>query len=209
MRPLELSVANDVAVLSLNSSCALIGGAETEWAQLAAFGQLADRLTVPWVRVFDGSSAGETDLSLAWTALDRWRKLRRRFKWKTALLVETHGILANAEAIMRFLGGAPDVGLLWDSHYTWLCGEDPVTTWQAIGARVERIHVKDSLRCHDAPGGCEYVLPGTGEFPMNRLGPILEREFSGAVTLEWEKLWHPEIPSLEAALASARARGWW
>jgi hypothetical protein len=34
-------------------------------------------------------------------------------------------------------------------------------------------------------------------------------EFSGPVSLEWERMWHPYLPPLDEALAVAAARGWW
>jgi hypothetical protein len=53
------------------------------------------------------------------------------------------------------------------------------------------------------------VLPGNGEFPMSSLQRILAAEFSGAVSLEWEKLWHPYLPPLDDALRSAGKAAWW
>jgi hypothetical protein len=33
--------------------------------------------------------------------------------------------------------------------------------------------------------------------------------FSGPVSLEWERMWHPYLPPLDEALTVAAARGWW
>lgn len=207
---LEFSVRCGVKLLALNSSFPLVGGDAVGWDELMTFTARAEKLGVPWVRVFDGGDAvGETELCAAWKRIRQWQERRARFGWKTNLLVETHGALKGASSIRRFLAGAPGVGLLWDSHYTWLNGEDPVTTWRAIGRHVAHIHVKDSVADRGAAHGHRYVLPGMGDFPMARLQPWLAREFSGAVSLEWERLWHPELPALEAALESARTRHWW
>ena len=55
-----------------------------------------------------------------------------------------------------------------------------------------------------------YVLPGTGEMPTGEVLTLLRRDaFRGAVSLEWEKMWHPYLPDLSAALAAARELGWW
>jgi hypothetical protein len=52
-------------------------------------------------------------------------------------------------------------------------------------------------------------LPGEGEFPMASLRAILQAEFYGTVSLEWEKLWHPYLPPLENALTAASEHRWW
>jgi hypothetical protein len=44
---------------------------------------------------------------------------------------------------------------------------------------------------------------------MAALRAALGGSFSGAVSLEWERQWHPELPPLEDALRSAFDRSWW
>ena len=54
-----------------------------------------------------------------------------------------------------------------------------------------------------------YVLPGDGEFPVAPLMEQLRKDYADVVSLEWEKFWHPYLPSLEDALATAGERAWW
>ena len=71
------------------------------------------------------------------------------------------------------------------------------------------IHVKDSFASEEAREGYTYVLPGTGEFPMGPLRKALAAEFPGPVSLEWEKLWIPELAPLDDALDAASRNNWW
>jgi sugar phosphate isomerase/epimerase len=61
-----------------------------------------------------------------------------------------------------------------------------------------------------APGApTAYVLPGTGVFPMAALRAALAGGYSGPLSLEWERQWHPELPPLDLALRAAAERAWW
>jgi len=51
-----------------------------------------------------------------------------------------------------------------------------------------------------------YVLPGAGEFPMRALCTALSG-YDGVLSLEWERLWHPDLPPMDEALRAAG--GWW
>lgn len=45
---------------------------------------------------------------------------------------------------------------------------------------------------------------GAGEVPLEEQGELLQ-DFSGWISLEWEKAWHPQIEPLEQALPTAAA----
>jgi sugar phosphate isomerase/epimerase len=83
-------------------------------------------------------------------------------------------------------------------------------TWPAIRDLVVHVHVKDSIAVPSAKHPWTYVLPGAGRFPI---APLLEAlradEFAGSVSLEWERMWHPYLPSLDEALTAATKNRWW
>ena len=81
--------------------------------------------------------------------------------------------------------------------------------WRAIQSHVVHIHVKDSVAGTASGAPFEYVLPGTGEFPMAALRSVLAGRYNGLLSLEWEKQWHPELPSIEEALRTAASTSWW
>jgi sugar phosphate isomerase/epimerase len=139
-----------------------------------------------------------------------WRELRAARGWQTEIMIETHDALAQPAALRAFLAAAPEASILWDAHHTWKkSGEDPVTTWRAIRAHVVHVHLKDSVAVPGPRHPYTYVRPGEGGFPMAPLLAELRAGFAGAVSLEWEKLWHPTLPSLDEALRTAALRGWW
>ncbi len=200
-----------VRVVALNASMHLADATAAERDQLAAFGPWAEALGVRWLRVFDGRNADTTGLTAARETLRWWRELRAARGWTCDVMIETHDSLFTAAAIGRFLAAAPGRAILWDAHHTWRKGgADPVATWRAIRASVVHVHVKDSIAVPSARHPFTYTLPGDGEFPIAAvLGALRADGFAGPVSLEWEKLWHPYLRSLDEALRVAGERAWW
>ncbi|WP_198529923.1 sugar phosphate isomerase/epimerase family protein [Geminisphaera colitermitum] len=205
--------ANPVSICSLDTSLFLIGNIAADRDAFLRYLPWAEALGVPRLRVFDGGTdLNDAELGQALDTLSWWNDLRRANRWRADVMIETHDALTRTPAILRFLARAPSgTGLLWDTHHTWrLGGEETAATWQAIRSRVVHIHVKDSISRPSYYGAHTYVPPGQGEFAMNTLRALLARDaYAGAVSLEWERHWHPELVPLEEALASAATREWW
>lgn len=201
-----------VKIAALDTSYKLTGATAGDREAFLAYVPWAEALGVRWLRVFDGGRPGnEADLAAMAETVQWWRETRRARGWKADILVETHDALFTAGAINGFVARAPGTAMLWDSHHTWKKGgEDPVATWRAVRDRVVHVHVKDSISVPSAKHPFTYVLPGDGEFPIAPLLAALRADaFGGLVSLEWERLWHPYLPPLDEALATARARAWW
>lgn len=200
-------------VVALDTSWRLIDGAPADRSKLLELLPWAEALGARWLRVFDGGTAlDDAALSHAAETLTWWQAIRRERGLNVDLMIETHDVLLDAGKIDRFVAAMPRGGarLLWDAHHTWQKGgEDPLKTWRAIKPHVVHVHVKDSVSTPSQRHPHTYVLPGTGEFPMTPLRETLAAEFSGALSLEWERLWHPYLPSLGEALRSATERHWW
>jgi sugar phosphate isomerase/epimerase len=198
-----------VKVVALDTSFRLCGAQPGDWDALLAFVPWAEALGVRWLRVFDGGGPGQPQ-DEALSTLARWRAHRAATGGAADLMIETHDSLFTAEAINAFVARAGGAAILWDSHHTWKKGaEDPLVTWRAIRSHVVHVHVKDSVARPSARHPFTYVLPGDGEFPIAPLRAVLDREFAGAVSLEWERQWHPYLPPLDDALRVARERAWW
>ncbi|MES2695881.1 MAG: sugar phosphate isomerase/epimerase [Verrucomicrobiota bacterium] len=201
-----------VRVVALNASLKLVGATEADKAQLVGLAPWAEAMGVRWLRVFDGGKTMDAaEIAQARATLDWWQGMRKQHGWRCEVMIETHDSLFTAEALQRFLSALPEATVLWDAHHTWRKGgEDPLLTWLAVRGRVAHVHVKDSVPVPSARHPFTYVLPGDGGFPVGPLLATLDREgFSGPVSLEWEKLWHPYLPSLGEALRVARDRSWW
>jgi sugar phosphate isomerase/epimerase len=90
----------------------------------------------------------------------------------------------------------PAVGILWDIHHPVRFEGEPIAqTWEQIGPWVWHTHVKDS---RPGEGGHVHTMLGEGDIPVRE---ALERlhggGYTGYVSLEWEKRWHPEIDDPE------------
>ncbi|HEY8995893.1 MAG TPA: sugar phosphate isomerase/epimerase [Lacunisphaera sp.] len=200
-----------VSIVSLDTSLRLATNSAEERAEFLQFLPWAEACGIPWLRVFDGGKAADaaTHQAMAETVA-WWRAERKAHGWQADIMVETHDVLFTASTIRQFLAHAPDTAILWDAHHTWRKGgEDPLATWQAIKPHIVHIHVKDSISQPSAKHPVTYVRPGEGEFPMAPLRAILAAGFTGAISLEWEKLWHPYLAPLDEALTVAEKHQWW
>jgi sugar phosphate isomerase/epimerase len=210
-----LATRSPIRIVALDTSLRLIGNTPADRDAFLQFIPWAEAAGIPRLRVFDGGpKSGPTDEHLA-QALDTlawWQALRRDKGWRTDIMIETHDALTTTPAIIRLLAAAPaGTGILWDTHHTWrIGGENPVDTWQAIHASVVHIHVKDSVSIPSERTPYTYIPPGQGEFPMPAvLDALLRDAYTGPVSLEWERHWHPSLATLETALASAETHRWW
>jgi len=194
-----------VRVVALDTSFNLVGATAADRIDLLRFAPWAEALGAKRLRVFDGGKRryDPTELEEAAETLAWWREQRLTRGWNVDLMVETHDSLLTAREINRFVAASGGVSVLWDAHHTWhKGGEDPSRTWPTIRPAVVQVHVKDSR-------SGVYVLPGTGDFPMEPLRTLLASEFDGTVSLEWERWWHPTLLPLKNALQSASERQWW
>ena len=200
-----------VPIVSLDTSLKLAANSAADRADFLKFLPWAEAVGVPWLRVFDGGRAADpaTHQAMADTVA-WWRAEKKTHGWRAEIMIETHDALCTTAAIRQFLKLAPGTAILWDTQHTWKNGgEDPVATWRAIKPHVVHVHVKDSISVPSAKHPFSYVLPGDGEFPMAPLRAVLSAEFTGAVSLEWERLWHPYLAPLDDALTAAAKRDWW
>lgn len=199
------------SIFSLDTSLRLIGATKEQRAEFLRFVPWAEQAGVRWLRVFDGGrAADDEELAAARDTFRWWRNLREARGWQVDVMIETHDCLFTAAKIQRFTSVLPGVAILWDAHHTWKKGaEAPVETWAEIASHVVHLHVKDSVSTPDAKHPYTYVFPGMGEFPAAPLMDRLRREFSGCVSLEWERHWHPDLPPLDQALRAAGNNRWW
>ena len=139
------------------------------------------------------------------------------------ILLETHGDFSASppcEELMRRVDH-PSVGLVWDTHHPWrFHGERVADTWERLRPWTRHTHWKDSITlptreetaetaaaAHAASSlmsghlHADYVLFGGGEFPaVDCLRLLLDAGYSGWHSLEWEKMWHPQLHGPDIAL---------
>ena len=199
-------------VAAIGTSLRLIGNQPGDREAFLRFLPWAEAIGVDSLRVFDGGRIGDAaGLDEARETLAWWRHLRRERGWRVEIAVETHDALADPAVLQRFLEMEPGCPILWDSHHTWRKGgAHPVEMWRLLRPHVAHIHVKDSVSRPSERFDYSYVLPGEGEFPMEVLMAALRKDgYAGLLSLEWERLWHRDLPALETALEAAERRHWW
>jgi sugar phosphate isomerase/epimerase len=153
------------------------------------------------------------------------------------ILLETHGDFADSTVVCDLMPRieSPAVGILWDTHHPWKFFCEPLEqTWTRLKPWVRHTHWKDSVTrpssaprpdatsqsaasaaAHSLMSGhreADYVLFGGGEFPAEDCARLLKQSgYDGWLSLEWEKMWHPqiEIPEVALPLFAARMRALW
>jgi sugar phosphate isomerase/epimerase len=200
----------------LGTSCKLVGAKEGAREELLEFAELASEIDCPYLRVFGGGQWGtpltEANYEEAIDFLNWWQAQRELHQWDVDVLIETHDAFSASPPLLTLFDQlGRSVGIIWDTHHTWkLGGERPAYSWEQLGEFTRHVHIKDSISEPSARHPYTYVLPGRGEMPLHEVMAVLqEHSFSGAVTLEWEKMWHPYLADLSEALIACRDCDLW
>ncbi|GAA2687058.1 sugar phosphate isomerase/epimerase [Actinosynnema pretiosum subsp. pretiosum] len=189
-----VGVGVEIACLAGYVKVCAPGGAVVD--ELRALVELAGVLGAPAVRVFPGGVDGGDGAAVEriGAVLPELRDAGVR------LLVETHDSHATGAAALRLVepfGEPGAVAVLWDAVHPWRGGESPGRTRAVLGEYLGYFQVKDV-----EPGGPTPVPPGAGAVPLEECGRVL-RDWSGWVSLEWERAWYPEIAPLPVPLRAA------
>lgn len=144
-------------------------------------------------------------------------------KSNVQILLETHGDFSASVPCVEMMQRVnhPHVGLVWDTHHPWrFHGEKPAETWEQLRPWTRHTHWKDSvtlphreetpetaaaaraaLRTNSGHQHADYVLFRGGEFPaVECMTLLLGGGYTGWHSLEWEKMWHPQLLDPEVAL---------
>jgi sugar phosphate isomerase/epimerase len=202
-----------IEILALDSSQCLL--ADEGWTEVRELARWADRLGVPWIRIFDGCDGedglfGPEQRKKSVDRLADWNARKDRFGISCDVMIETHSSLTRVEDCRLLAEDLADRGLtlnlLWDVFHTWKKGaRDLGDTWSALKPWTRHIHLKDG-----SEDGSRLTLPGEGGVPMVALLENLRTETSiPPVSLEWEAHWDKTLPPLEEAIRSGRRHGWW
>jgi sugar phosphate isomerase/epimerase len=166
------------------------------------FIDLARQVKSPCVRVFgDKWVQGEAHEATITRIADGLHELGGYAKGSgVTVVLETHGDFPHSATILEMVRKAdsPDVGVLWDTHHTWVAGKEaPAETFKVLGPYVRHVHLKDSV---PADAGERYVLTGMGKVPVKEIvGVLAKGHYRGIYGFEWEKMWIPELEDPEVA----------
>ncbi len=122
------------------------------------------------------------------------------------LAVEPHDDFVRSETVAPILAALPHpaVRVIWDVGNAYSAGELPAETWPRLGPRLAYVQLKDGTGQGET---WRLTALGEGQVPLAaamrllRAGP---QPFTGALSLEWERAWHPHLDPAERALPAAR-----
>ena len=178
-------------------------------AELRNWIRLAQDVQVPLLRVFGGpgqpdSVPAPTDHEVnQWVAESLRQVAPEAEQAFVTIALETHDAFSSARRVAEVVRAVDSayVAALWDSHHPYRVGETAQEVIEVLGTRIAHVHVKDARRGTPAGSDWQLVLLGEGEVPVREQLKLLEQHgYSGYVSVEWEKKWHPEIAEPEIAL---------
>lgn len=169
--------------------------------------ELAQKLGASFLRVFgDRVQTGATREHTEGWILEGLDAIATELRGSgVQALLETHGDFAAPDEL-RFLDATP---VLWDPVNAFVAhGTAPLLS---TALNVQHVHVKDVRR--GPAGAWNFVVPGTGEFPLQEMREELRRvKYEGAISFEWERFWHKELSPAEDVLPRfvrwAKEAGW-
>nr|MDD6336708.1 sugar phosphate isomerase/epimerase [bacterium] len=118
------------------------------------------------------------------------------------VVLETHDdycLPAVLKQVFDKMGQTP-AKVLWDVQNAYTVGELGDGLCSQFGAdMIAHVHIRD---CHSKPDGQhELCMTGEGDLPLKKVKTLLEGiGYTGYVSFEWEKMWHPELEEPEEAL---------
>jgi len=202
----KLFADTGVKVVSIDASASFCWPEPTKREEAVAEAlrhiDIAQKMGAPFVRVFGGNvPEGDTVEKWAPTVAGDLKTLGAAAAKKgVTIILETHDSWRRSTEIMPVLKmvGMDSVRLLWDLAHPWTAGETMQESAEGFKGYVVHAHIKDHTADH------KEALLGKGIIPLDEAFRALKRmKYAGYVSLEWEKMWHPEIEDPEIAFPQA------
>jgi sugar phosphate isomerase/epimerase len=120
------------------------------------------------------------------------------------IAIEPHDDFARSSAIVPVINQTKSRSVLhviWDIGNAFAAGEEPTEGFELLKDRLAYVQVKDGKG-----RGAEWQLCslGQGDVPLGRAFELLlAKGYEGALSVEWEYAWHPELDPPETALPAA------
>jgi len=119
------------------------------------------------------------------------------------IAVEPHDTFVHTPSIVPLITRVEHIALsvIWDVGNTFAVGEDPAEGFRLLGERIAYVQVKDGRISKE---GWQLCQLGQGNVPLSQIFELLlDNAYQGAISVEWEYAWHPELDPPEIALPSA------
>jgi sugar phosphate isomerase/epimerase len=116
-----------------------------------------------------------------------------------SIALETHDRFSSVGLVAEVLEGLPSSAVaLWDVGHPYRVGDAPQKVLAQLDGRLAHVHIKD---CRRQGEDWQLTLLGEGEVPVRScVDALRDAGYSGWLSVEWEKKWHPELAEPEVAL---------
>lgn len=165
--------------------------------------ELAAELHAPLIRVFpDKIQNGATREETLAYIVESLIAIAQRLPGGVTVALETHGDFAKTESASEVVNlvNHPQVKLIWDVANSVAAGDSIELASQTVQPFLCHIHLKDARPVESSEHWLP-VLAGNGKVSFaETLNAISKLNYTGYVSFEWEKYWHPEIEDPEVAL---------
>jgi len=196
--------AAGLPIVAVGSSVVLTS--EDPGAELHRMLELTNEWESPFMRVYGGQLSEDPDIRRK--QMESGAKVVQEAisvaeRLGVVMLIETHDGFSASSVAAELLAKveSKSFGAIWDSLHPHRMAETPAQVYKNIGDRTYHVHIKDGRRSAAHKGGWQLVPLGEGEVPVQEvLNQLVAGGYTGYLTVEWEKYWHPEIEAAEVAL---------
>ena len=175
--------------------------------ELRHYAELAAELGANYVRAFLGELPEGTELdSSVYERISDCLNVASAYADSVGvkIAVEPHDDFVHSSAVAPVLnrsGSHHALRVIWDIGNAFAAGEAPSESFKSLKDHLAYVQVKDGKG--RAPDWRLCPL-GQGDVPLNQAFELLlENDYQGAFSVEWEYAWHPELDPPEIALPAA------
>lgn len=162
----------------------------------------AEFMGIPFIRIFGDSipDPNKRDETLELIAKG-WTEVYKYSEGKSVIpLIEVHGHFNNVEIfkdIFKYFKH-PKFAVLWDIEHSYKVYErNFIEFFGFIRKYTRHVHIKDTK---NVSGQWKLQNLGRGSIPIAmHIMLLAATNYSGYVSLEWEKKWHPELDDCSVA----------
>jgi sugar phosphate isomerase/epimerase len=174
--------------------------------ELRRYVDLAAELDAPYVRTFLGELPEGTNLdSSIYEKISDCLNAAADYASSVGvkIAVEPHDDFVRSSTIVPILSRVqhPALRVIWDIGNAFAAGEELKESFELLKNRIAYVQVKDGKG-----RGTEWQLCplGQGHVPLAQAFELLlAHGYKGALSVEWEYAWHPELDPPEIALPAA------
>jgi sugar phosphate isomerase/epimerase len=174
--------------------------------ELRRYADLAAELDAPYVRTFVGELPEGIKLDASmYEKISECLNIAADYAGSVGvkIAVEPHDDFVRSSTIVPILTQVqhPALRVIWEIGNTFAAGDDLKESFELLKHRIAYVQVKDGK----GRGTNWQLCPlGQGAVPLAQaFDLLLAHGYEGALSVEWEYAWHPELDPAEIALPAA------